>query len=375
MKNEEIYNKIMNLKIETADGKKIDYLNKDAKDGIIKIKKQVRKFKMLLKLFLILAIVSLVIMFIFFLISNKVPILLQFIIIINLGLIIIFFCMFEFSNYNYTNLLKSYNNIDININNIYVHYTKQILRNRYLDTLLSYVALLISEKDANIMKNVYNCIKDPKTYYIVHKESINMNLTKNVGENDYLVSGIISLLENNHYLSVLNSTCTKEEFLKSISSLDKSIDFNKIILNEDSLNDQENKVKNWIYSVNKVLKESDKAVIIFKLDNISNNKAILFITSFDYLFEFIKIPGMDYIYGRDLFKDDVENKKKYEISLLIREYATCDNYIEVKSEKLKDVVNNEKYIKAINECKTWDDIYKLDHELNKILNRKSDTSE
>ena len=225
------------------------------------------------------------------------------------------------------------------------------------------------------MKNVYNCIKDPKTYYIVHKESINMNLTKNVGENDYLVSGIISLLENNHYLSVLNSTCTKEEFLKSISSLDKSIDFNKIILNEDSLNDQENKVKNWIYSVNKVLKESDKAVIIFKLDNISNNKAILFITSFDYLFEFIKIPGMDYIYGRNLFKDDVENKKKYEISLLIREYATCDNYIEVKSEKLKDVVNNEKYIKAINECKTWDDIYKLDHELNKILNRKSDTSE
>ena len=375
MKNEEIYNKIMNLKIETADGKKIDYLNKDAKDGIIKIKKQVRKFKMLLKLFLILAIVSLVIMFIFFLISNKVPILLQFIIIINLGLIIIFFCMFEFSNYNYTNLLKSYNNIDININNIYVHYTKQILHDRYLDTLLSYVALLISEKDANIMKNVYNCIKDPKTYYIVHKESINMNLTKNVGENDYLVSGIISLLENNHYLSVLNSTCTKEEFLKSISSLDKSIDFNKIILNEDSLNDQENKVKNWIYSVNKVLKESDKAVIIFKLDNISNNKAILFITSFDYLFEFIKIPGMDYIYGRDLFKDDVENKKKYEISLLIREYATCDNYIEVKSEKLKDVVNNEKYIKAINECKTWDDIYKLDHELNKILNRKSDTSE
>ena len=81
MKNEEIYNKIMNLKIETADGKKIDYLNKDAKDGIIKIKKQVRKFKMLLKLFLILAIASLVIMFIFFLISNKVPILLQFIII------------------------------------------------------------------------------------------------------------------------------------------------------------------------------------------------------------------------------------------------------------------------------------------------------
>ena len=106
-----------------------------------------------------------------------------------------------------------------------------------------------------------------------------------------------------------------------------------------------------------------------------NKVTNFFDVSFDYLFEFIKIPGMDYIYGRDLFKDDVENKKKYEISLLIREYATCDNYIEVKSEKLKDVVNNEKYIKAINECKTWDDIYKLDHELNKILNRKSDTSE
>lgn len=87
MNNEEIYNKIMNLKIENANGEKIDYLSKEAKSDIEKVRKEIRTVKKLLKLFLILTIVSLVIIFIFFLSSDgndRIPILLQLIFYLNI---------------------------------------------------------------------------------------------------------------------------------------------------------------------------------------------------------------------------------------------------------------------------------------------------
>lgn len=381
MNNEEIYNKIMNLKIENANGEKIDYLSKEAKSDIEKVRKEIRTVKKLLKLFLILTIVSLVIIFIFFLSSDgndRIPILLQLIFYLNIILTIIFYCMLKLYNCKYNQMLKGYNDIDMTSNNIY--YETYLNQNNYLDVLyldkLLYVASsLISKQDANIMNNIYNCINDPKTYYIVHKDEINKSLMDVTDKTYYLVSGVISILENNHYLSILDRQCTKEEFIKSISSLDNSINFNKIGLNEDNLEGKKNKVKNWVYSVNKVLKENNKAIILFELGNISNDKVILFITNFYYLFDFITMPEMNYICEKDLFKDKPENKKKYELALLIRKYGSCDNYIKLKSEEFKDIKNSEEYIKAINGCKTWNDIYILDNALNEVLNRKSDTNE
>ena len=233
MNNEEIYNKIMNLKIENANGEKIDYLSKEAKSDIEKVRKEIRTVKKLLKLFLILTIVSLVIIFIFFLSSDgndRIPILLQLIFYLNIILTIIFYCMFKLYNCKYNQMLKGYNDIDMTSNNIY--YETYLNQNNYLDVLyldkLLYVASsLISKQDANIMNNIYNCINDPKTYYIVHKDEINKSLMDVTDKTYYLVSGVISILENNHYLSILDRQCTKEEFIKSISSLDNSINFNK----------------------------------------------------------------------------------------------------------------------------------------------------
>ena len=279
MKNEEIYNKIMNLKIKNDDGKKVDYLSQDERNIITEERKKVKTSKILSKLLLIVTIAILIMIFILVGTSRdvfKIPTVLKFTFFISLILTICFYCMFAAFNYDYKKLLKSY--YTKYTNETYAYYASYAKYDIYLAQSLYEFTVYVSENDTKIMANLYNCMNDPKTYYIVHKEDINRHSINIIDDNVYLVGGIMSLLENNHYLSILDNTCTKDEFLKKIRELNEKIDVNEIEWNDDNSNDIKNKVKIWIHDVNKVLKEKDKTMILFKLDQIYKDKVIICIT-------------------------------------------------------------------------------------------------
>ena len=279
MNGEEIYNKIMNLKVKNDDGEKVDYLSKNEKNSFAEERKKVKILKILSNLLLIVTIVILIVIFILAGTSNdefKIPTLLRFTFFISLILTICFYGIFALSNYDYKRHLKFY--FTKNTDETYGYYAKYLNYNRCLAESLYEFAVYISGNDTKIMANLYNCIDDPKTYYIVHKEDINRHSINIIDDNVYLVGGIMSLLENNHYLSILDNTCTKDEFLKKIRELNEKIEVNEIKWNDDNLNDIKNKVKIWIQDVNKVLKEKDKTMILFKLDQIYNDKVIMCIT-------------------------------------------------------------------------------------------------
>lgn len=279
MKNEEIYNKIMNFKIKNDDGKKVDYLSQDERNIITEERKKVKTSKILSKLLLIVTIAILIMMFILAGTSRdllKIPTVLKFTFFISLILIICFYCMFAAFNYDYKKLLKSY--YTKYTNETYAYYASYAKYDIYLAQSLYEFTVYVSGNDKKIMANLYNCINDPKTYYIVHKEEINKHSINIIDDNVYLVGGIMSLLENHHYVSILDNTCTKDEFLKEIRELNEKIDVNEIEWNDDNSNDIKNKVKIWIHDVNKVLKEKDKTMILFKLDQIYKDKVIICIT-------------------------------------------------------------------------------------------------
>lgn len=315
----------------------------------IQVFKKVRKLKSLI-LFFLSIFVLINCFFSLFLFLSETSIKFVFIILLSLFgiLILITTILYIFTKAKYKKIAK-----------------KNPLNNKKEDIIpkMKLISNLITNNDEKIGKILDKCYEDPKAFYSENMDKISPFNPNLIDIDSYLIADVMCILENNNYLSIVSENCDNIEFRKQIVRLDKTINFENFDFknqNTDVLN-----IDNWINNINKVILKDDKALMLFDLSNIFSNKVILFIISLNQLKNFVTIPGMNYLFGYELLKNNPEKLKEYDIALLIQKYYDIDNYIKTRCEELKKF--NEAYMNELKNCKSWEDAYKLEAILNDDL--------
>lgn len=291
MKTEELYNKLMNLKINDENGNQKDYLNEEEKRAIINSRKTVKLLNMFSKLFLFLTIVCLIIIFILAGTSGddfKIPTLLRFGFFISLIMTPFCYILFLICNSNYKNSLNYYfyknNDEQSEMNN-----------NSDLNDILYAFSSRLSENNPEIMQNIINCINDPKTYYLIHKNEIEKHNVNVYDNNSILICGVISILDNYKKVSIISENCNGIDFINNILGLDNKVDLSSIKLSNKEFPDNTMKIANWISDINIFLEQFDKVLMLFDLSKVYNEEIIVFNINKNELNDFSVIPGMVYI--------------------------------------------------------------------------------
>lgn len=296
MNIDEYFNKVMSFKKEDENGNKIDFLSDEEKSKLSLLKKSVYALKLLTRLSFIIGFVSLVII-VFLAATLKED--LNIPNILGLGFFLgfifagFFYALLYIINSKYISLLKFYYNKE----------NKNYEKKDSIFPVASAIAGSLTNVDKDIMQNVINCGNDPKTYYLIHKDEINKHKVNLIDNNCYILSGVMSLLEANNYVSIIEDSCSKEDFLNALNTINKEIDFRSIkLIDEKALSSSDN-LFNWTCSINNVIKSRNKALILYDISKVYENQTILFIIDLDKVQSFTKIPGIYYIIEGEIINE------------------------------------------------------------------------
>ena len=291
MKTEELYNKLINLKIKDENGDQKEYLNEEEKNAINKSRKTVKLLNMFSKLFVFLTIICLIIIFILAGTSGddfKIPTLLGFGFFISLIMAPFCYILFLICNSNFKNSLNYYfyknNNEQNELNN-----------NNNLNDVLYALSSRLSENNPEIMQNIINCINDPKTYYLIHKNEIEKHNVNTYDNNSILICGVINILDNYKKVSIIPENSNAIEFINNIQRLDNKVDLSSIKLSNKNFPNNATNIANCISDINIFLEQFDKVLMLFDLSKVYNDEIIVFNINKNELNDFSVVPGMVYV--------------------------------------------------------------------------------